>query len=319
MSFCAPARSGRNDSCFDADELEVLAHAWNGTTAGQREPISIPTPDTSDEARRLALHGALRARFYSHCSNRENCWLDNRELNESLHRLSPVMYKIVHSSILKPKATPGPQDWLSTTEIDNVMIQYEALFPGFKYIGCFPSDYFQIKPDAFPKHALHPRYNRSVSGGTSKKRRVSRARNRTISSALPQDPDSYGGRPESALVFNLDSSTQPGSHWVAVTFSFNKSSRLIVEYFDPTGRPPNRNIKLFLSSPMFSTAIHVTNTYAHQKGDSECGVYSLYFILERLMGQSFQDLSRKRIPDSSMNRFRAFLFRPYSAEFTLVK
>ena len=94
--------------------------------------------------------------------------------------------------------------------------------------------------------------------------------------------------------------------------------QLMIEYFDPTGRPPNKYIANFLASPNFASAIIVTNWFVHQKGNNECGVYSLYFIIERLMGTTFADLSRKRIPDNKMNRFRRFLYRPYSHAFRMV-
>ena len=277
--YCAPLRSDRVESCFDVEELEVLAQAWNQTQLGQVNKVLIPPPGTDEETRKHALHSALQARFAKFCNNREECWLDNKELNEILKRLSPDMYRTVHQSILRPKGTPGAHDWLSTTEIDNVMVQFEPLFSDFKYIGCFPSDYFKLNPDMFPGDTVR-KYARS------------------------------------ALIFNLDSSKQPGSHWVAVYFTSN-TGNLTIEYFDPTGKSPNRNIKRFLTTPPLDTAGYVENTYAHQKGDTECGVYSLYFIIERLMGRSFAEASSQSMPDEAINRFRSFLFRPYSTEFSM--
>ncbi len=279
--FCAPLRSDRVQAgtCFDADELEVLAYAWNSTAAGQANPIRIPTVENDEQKRKLTLHDALRSRFAARCNKSEACWLDNIELNKSLKKLSPELHSTIHKSILRPKGTPGNKDWLSTTEIDNVLLQFEPLFTDFKYIGCFPSDHFQLNPDEFPISILK-RFARS------------------------------------ALIFNLDSSKQPGSHWVAVFFE-NRNGHLSIEYFDPTGSAPNRNIKIFLATPPLDAAAYYESTYKHQKGDTECGVYSLFFIIERVMGRAFTDFSRKRIPDASINRFRAFLFRPYSAEFSL--
>lgn len=283
MSFCAPSRTGREGTtCFNADELEVLAHAWNDTPAGRQRPIDIPDPLTvTDEDRKSRLHAELLSRFQPFCNSAEYCWLDNKELNASLKQISPGLHRLIHASILKPKGTPGKNDWLSTTEIDNVMIQYEELFPDFKYLGCFPSDYFLIHPEALP-----------VSDISASKR--------------------------SAIVYNLDSARQPGSHWVAIYFHKNGSDgKLTIEYFDATGRGPNKNLKTFLALPYFANARYAENAFPHQKGDNECGVYSLYFILERLMGRSFEDMSRKRIPDTAMNRFRTFLFRPFSEAFSV--
>ena len=142
--------------------------------------ILIEIPLASDQGRKEKLRQALSARFAKTC-NSEACWLDNEELNTSLLDLHPELYDRIHSSILKPKATPGKQDWLSNSDIDNVMKQYTLVFKDFTYIGCFPSDYFQLQPGAFPLSVLH---------------RPGRA----------------------AIIFNLDTSKQSGSHWVAVLF-----------------------------------------------------------------------------------------------------
>ena len=48
----------------------------------------------------------------------------------------------------------------------------------------------------------------------------------------------------------------------------------------------------------------------HQYGNSECGVYSINFILRLLKGKSFEDITKKLIPDKMMTDYRSFLFRP---------
>jgi hypothetical protein len=280
MAFCAPTRTGRNDTCFDADELEILAHAWNHTALGLKRPIFIPENEP-ESMRKKMLHDALSQRFSTYCRQNESCWLDNIELNESLKQISPELHKDIHSSILKPKGTQGKSDWLSTVEIDAVLQQFEKLFDDFKYVGCYPSDYFRLYPEAFPFSAFN------------KYRQL-------------------------GLVLNLDSSDQPGSHWVAIFFENIGHGETRVEYFDATGRPPNTNIEDLLSA--IQTKLpgmqYSENDFPHQRGNNECGVYSLYFILERLTGTPFEQLGRKRIKDSSMNRFREFLFRPFSEEFS---
>ena len=50
------------------------------------------------------------------------------------------------------------------------------------------------------------------------------------------------------------------------------------------------------------------NKTPHQKGNSECGVYSLNFIIRMLDGESFNDISKNRIDDSQINKFREVYF-----------
>lgn len=108
----------------------------------------------------------------------------------------------------------------------------------------------------------------------------------------------------SAIVFNLDNSRQPGSHWVTVFFDNVQKS---IEYFDSTGSKPNKNILEFLRkqhNPVYY------NTFPHQKGNSACGVYAMFYILERLQGKTKEDVNMSRITDAQMNNYRSRLFRP---------
>ena len=46
----------------------------------------------------------------------------------------------------------------------------------------------------------------------------------------------------------------------------------------------------------------------HQHGNSECGVYSLSFILRLLNGESFNDIQSTRLDDNNVNKCRAIYF-----------
>jgi hypothetical protein len=47
----------------------------------------------------------------------------------------------------------------------------------------------------------------------------------------------------------------------------------------------------------------------HQKDNSSCGPYSLYYIISRLEGVPFISFEKNRIPDNVMWDFRHHLFR----------
>lgn len=284
MSFCAPSRGhSKSWTCFATDELETLIHAFNQTKIGIDNPIDVQklkmTATNDNKSYKQKLWISLQNRFAPFCGDNEACWLDNVDLGKQLRSISPKAYEILNYFTLKPKGTKKKDGWLSTTEIDYVMQQYELVFPEFKYLGCFPSDYYILSPTKFPSKYL----------------------------------DTFE---QAGLVFNLDSSHQKGSHWVAVFFDIDAYGNRTIEYFDPTGNPPNRNIKQFLNNPYFFDAELIISDKKHQKGNNECGMYSLYFILERIRGRSMTDINRKRIPDSDMNDFRSALFRPFSERFS---
>ena len=47
----------------------------------------------------------------------------------------------------------------------------------------------------------------------------------------------------------------------------------------------------------------------HQYGNTECGVYSMNYIIESLKGKKLYQINKKRIPDKIMNNMRAHLYR----------
>ena len=52
------------------------------------------------------------------------------------------------------------------------------------------------------------------------------------------------------------------------------------------------------------------NDFQHQFMDTECGVYSIYFILSILKGDSFENISKNKIDDTNMNKNRELYFKP---------
>jgi hypothetical protein len=51
------------------------------------------------------------------------------------------------------------------------------------------------------------------------------------------------------------------------------------------------------------------NKVRHQYDNSECGVYSINFILELLDGKSFKDITNNKTYDEEMNKNRKIYFR----------
>jgi hypothetical protein len=277
MLYCAPSRSKNKWTCFSLQELQLMSTAFNKTSLGRKDPIDVSGIIENcqlEETCKRKLWNELRNRFYPYCGDYEGCWLDNIELSKHLRYISPNAYEILNYFTLKPKATEKKNGWLSTNEIDYVMKQYEIMFPNFVYIGCVPSDYYKLSPSKFPKDVL--------------------------------DRKGY-----SAVVFNLDSSHQSGSHWIAVFFD-NTSNKRIIEYFDPTGNVPNKNLKEFLHNAYFDKSDVIISKKKHQKGDTECGLYSMYYILKRLSGETMDSLNSERITDNEMSDLRGLIFRPFT-------
>jgi len=151
-----------------------------------------------------------------------------------------------------------------------------------------------------------------------------------------------------ACVHNTDVSTGPGIHWVAVFVDMRPEPAgpddWCVEYFNSAGRPPARPVIRWMERvraqlvavraqlvavraqlasdtagdtagdtqlPMGKVETRAVTSVAHQKSQTECGPYALYYIRRRLEGapaNDFADPSR-RVPDAVMEEFRQHLFR----------
>jgi hypothetical protein len=118
-----------------------------------------------------------------------------------------------------------------------------------------------------------------------------------------------GGYERVALVVNTDTSDGPGIHWVAV-FVDNKTKTL--EIFDSTGTRVNDCIfRLLLRSWPRTEYVYTENKTVHQLGKTECGVYSLYYIVSRLCGLPSKELYTTVIRDDEISKLRR-IFQHFS-------
>lgn len=118
-------------------------------------------------------------------------------------------------------------------------------------------------------------------------------------------------------VLNTDISTGHGKHWVCI-FVDCRSSIWTIEYFNSSGNPPHYDVSEWMENQRSNLlklhdkveTITVTNL-VHQKSNTECGMYVLYYIRSRLDGISYQHFLTKRIDDADVTKFRKHVFRKY--------
>lgn len=223
---------------------------------------------------KMNMWKALHQAFQPTCQT-ETCWIDQTDVMSYIKKSNGPIYKRITQDVFKPRGKRKPREWLSTADIERVMRQYERVFPYFKFLGCVPSDHFRLHPDEVPRLPVR-KYDCS------------------------------------ALIFNVDETHQSGSHWVTVFFHHDNKG-LSIEFFDSTGNAPTRNIKRFMELPAFQDATYKQSYAKHQKGNSECGVYAMYYILQRVVGRTMKDINRRRITDKEMNEYREVFFRPYQS------
>ena len=129
----------------------------------------------------------------------------------------------------------------------------------------------------------------------------------------------YRRRMLAASVVNLDVHTGRGTHWVALSLDC-RSGRPRIYYYDPIGRaPPRRWLKgawatLAAAVPksrrynMLASALY--NKSAHQRGASECGVFSMMAIDALISGKSFEDIRATRLTDDKAFMYKKRFFDP---------
>jgi hypothetical protein len=189
---------------------------------------------------------------------------------------------------LQPTAWKSDPDmWLDSTNIEAVMKQYEEAHPEFEFMGPFPIDF--AAPDPYQKQ------------GKEQHCLIQEICELRVADALKKGTKYIG------IIYNLDPHFKGGSHWVANFIDIPKHA---CYYFDSYGYEPPKQIAKFMKwlTTQDTSMKLFYNARRFQRSDSECGMYSLYFIIRMLMGDSFRPFCRKQPPDSRMLAFRSWIF-----------
>ena len=119
------------------------------------------------------------------------------------------------------------------------------------------------------------------------------------------------------IIFNLDTHDEPGSHWVVLYIELSKRE---MYYFDSTKsykREIPKEIIKFIDDLnndtetlfKFKLDFAYNNKIEHQKQNTECGIYCIYFITQLLTNKKvWKDFIDERIPDAEMKKFRNIFF-----------
>jgi hypothetical protein len=100
-------------------------------------------------------------------------------------------------------------------------------------------------------------------------------------------------------------------HWVALFGDF-RGKKFTIEYYNSSGN--NAPAKFFAWMQSLAKlisdetncdciALNVSNI-ASQKGPSECGIYSLHYIISRLVGIPYKSFREHKISDNDVNKIR---------------
>ena len=238
---------------------------------------------------------------YTKCDN-EKCILLNSEVKEELQKEGVSSSEIM--DFFKAEGPRETDDWLSDKNIHDVLNQYKKEYPEFDYYPCCLMDFDKVLEENGAEAAPL----------LAKKSVVDFIRE---------------GKKKIACIPNTGVGRSRGIHWVTLFVDVGSSINVwSVEYFNSTGQPPTKEFNTWLNR-----AYNDLKNYARAKGlsveivvkknstvmqteNSECGVYSLYYVRSRLEGRTFEEITSEPIKDDSMILFRRYLFSPESKKYS---
>jgi hypothetical protein len=263
-----------NFTCYTDKSLYKLRDLWNA-----RHPdAKINTNNTKEIHEKLSGH-------LSNVCNKESCWLKQNkdfgnvknDLIDSFAPESPAEWK------------KNPNEWLSSVDIMKVMKQYEKAYKCFDFIGPSPIDFDTKKL-----------YGECVWDELCNFNLEQQIKN---------------GKTKIGIIFNTDPHDKPGQHWISMFVNIKKRK---IFFFDSTGdKIPNQVMVLVnrikdqgrLLTPKINFKFDSNEGIEHQYGNTECGIYSIYFIVNMLRDKTSEEYLKTHIlKDEYMNQFRKVYF-----------
>lgn len=274
---CAPNVQYSGGSCISLVLLEAMVLAYNQAHHDQIDMSAFAhMKGKNPVGYKKQLVQVLTAKLNNVCKT-QTCWLT---LPFFKHLSDNKQTDELHQLTFKPIGPKKTNEWLSTLHINDVFAQYEHVYKDFKFMGANPRDFDKLPETGIPSMNLNKLQNMGIN--------------------------------RLGFVFNLDKHNQGGSHWVSLFADLAKGQ---IYYIDSVGHAPLTEFKKLierLENYITSKGIKVDSQYSktqHQYGNTECGVYSISFILRLLDGETFDEISRTPISDEEVQACRASYFR----------
>ncbi len=273
---CSPDNDKSSDSftCYSNEDLNKLKEMWNA-----RHPDNLINTNDAKQ-----IWSKLKE-FYSKTCNKESCWIKKLVKNERLEK-----------DLLDAFAPESPDDWkknpnewLSSVDIISVMNQYEKKYKCFDFLGPSPID-----------------FDTKMLGNECVWEELC---NFNLENYIKK------GKFKIGVIFNTDPHYKSGSHWISLFINCKKGT---IFFFDSAGDPVPKEIKKLvdrvieqgskLTNPI-NFKFDQNHPVEHQYGNTECGIYSLFFIVHMLQDKITQHYLKTHIlKDEYMEKFRKVYF-----------
>jgi hypothetical protein len=266
---CSPMVLGETvheKSCFTKPVLLKLKDSYN--MHHTENPIQSTNP--------TKIWIELKDRL-SRCS-KEDCWLNVIDDSNQRKQLDEYIFAPDHPS----EWNMDPNSWLSNLDIISVLKQYESKYPNFHLIGPTPIDFDKQIPSENGQCVWQELCDFSL------------------------DYFLKMGKTKLGVVFNLSPSDKAGSHWVSLFIDLEDN---FLFYFDSGGSPLPREVmvlinRIILQGREYNREFVLYNNIGiqHQYGNTECGMYSLFFTITMLTNKVFVPLCHSSQKKKTLQR-----------------
>ncbi len=272
---CSPSVDTSNGSCLDDELIRKVGRIMNKMRTKNKQLEPIKCNSSPENIHECICKNIMKI---SDCDS-ESCILTVREI---MDHLGGDMNKFKDSfrPMMPKKWVKDFNEWLTTSDIENVLNQYMDGDDSFYFYGAVPIDFS----------------NCSVSNLCSI----------DLKKHLDKGEDKIG------IVFNTDPHTKSGQHWISMYLDLKGKSMQkhpCMYYFDSYGRKPPPEIKdliekILKQSEKYNLGLkYLYNNEKYQKKESQCGVYSIHFVEQMLSGKSFHRILN-HLSDHKMIKYR---------------
>lgn len=280
--MCAPGLQFEGGSCMRLLTAIEYAKAYNYVSQPEQQIVLSTTAEMLNPLKYKAyLIREIGKRNADKCTT-QKCWMEQDFVRYMNNKILEELVKHTY----RPDSPQGKFEWLNTYNINDGMAQYENKYKDFKFFGAIPMDFADL--------------------------------NKLEINDINYDKLYKSGITKLGVIFNLDNHDQPGSHWVAMFSDLEKGN---IFFFDSFGVKPDRRVRTLMRTQakyLESTGKTIDNIRVdynkvqHQKGSSECGVYSMNFLIRMAKGVNFDELCNNPVSDKRINKCRSVYFDKYA-------
>ena len=237
-----------------------------------------------------------------HMKKRTNCSTEFCILEKMKPHLAEDEY-VENKKVMNPIGPAKTIEWLYDSDVENFFAYHIHEKPNFIYTKCqYMSFVFNEMPPS----------NLDIIKVCEKRYKSN------LKKSKDADPEIFIG-----TVLNT-ARDGGGEHWVPFLIQYNVLTKKgSLEYFNSSGQGPDEEedspevmewINTFCDKrkktehkrkPRLKIKINKTQK---QYGETECGLYSLFYIIHRIMGFTFEEFVHSKILDEKMMAFREKVF-----------